>query len=194
MVKTLLAVTALFRGFGRAGRGDCLVGGNVPRRRGGDARRVAIDMGPFIDVASPTGEKPKLVCWEVKHNSPSFGSTKRSTGRSGRLDTGRKRRFKSACGKREPASKWSAGLRSTPTRTPSRSRNRRTTSPAMRHPVTGATCGDLLADLKEPILAGKEKDTKVSALRVLYFSCDPARAPWCGTKPGEIAATGVPSG
>ena len=42
-------------------------------------------------------------------------------------------------------------------------------------PTTAAVYGDHLSDLKEPVLAGKEKDASVSALRVLYFSCDPAR-------------------
>ena len=68
MVKTLLAMTALFLAVSCcARRGDSLVGGDVPAHAVGKLAGVAVDLGPFIDVTLPTGEKLKMVCWEVKH-------------------------------------------------------------------------------------------------------------------------------
>ena len=68
MVKTLLAMTALFLAVSVARGGEILLSAGMSRADAvGKLAGVAVDLGPFIDVTSPTGEKLKMVCWEVKH-------------------------------------------------------------------------------------------------------------------------------
>ena len=156
---------------------------------------VAIDMGPFIDVASPTGEKPKMVCWEVKHSLAVIWLYETIDGKIWAFGYWPKEAFQVSLRKARAREQMVGRITiDTDKNTVKVEKSPDYFAGNVPDPVTGATCGDLLADLKEPVLAGKEKDTKVSALRVLYFSCDPCAVPWCVTKPEEIAATGVPSG
>ena len=177
MVKTLLAVTALFFAVSVARGGEILLSAGMSHADAvGVLAGVAIDMGPFIDFASPTGEKPKLICWEVKHNGAVIWLYDTIDRKVWAFGYWPKEAFQVDVRKAKAREQMVGRITiDTDKNTVKVEKSPEYFAGNAPNPATAAIYGGMLSDLKEPVLAGKEKDAGVSALRVFYFSCDPAR-------------------